>query len=245
MTNFFSYGDDNYKNSKLRIEHEAKMFGFDDIKIYGRQDIDEEFLNKTKPYIDMPRGGGYWLWKPFLLKKTFELMSNNDICVYADSGCAINPYGRERFLEYLSYIDKDPNNSGMLRFICGPKEELFTNQKVFEHFNKGNDEDFKSKYHLMATIMIFKKNENSIDFVNNFYEMAIKNTILFSDYYNEYNKNKDFRDHRHDQSISSCLVNLNGKSIILEDETYAPDMPGWSNLIYIKKVPFLATRIRG
>jgi hypothetical protein len=244
MIYFFSYGDDKYKNSKDRIRNEAQNFIFDKVDIYGREDIPLEFIEKTKPYIDIPRGGGYWLWKPFFLKKTFEMMSDGDVCVYADAGCTINPHGKNRFEEYLSLIDKDENESGILRFICGPKEELFTNQMVFEHFGKGDDTEFKSKYHLMATIMVFKKNENSKDFVEKYYNLAIEHPILFSDHYNEYNKNQDYRDHRHDQSISSCLVNLSGKGVIIEDETYAPDMDGWRNLIFERKVPFLATRIR-
>ena len=97
MIYFFSYGDDKYKNSKDRIRNEARSFIFDKVDIYGREDIPFEFIEKTKPYIDMPRGGGYWLRKPFFLKKTFDMMNDGDICVYADAGCTINPNGLDRF----------------------------------------------------------------------------------------------------------------------------------------------------
>lgn len=240
---FFTYGDQKYSNSKIRIKQEAENFKiFDDIKIYGREDIGQDFIDKTLPYINMQRGGGYWLWKPYFLKKTFDKMKDGDYCIYADCGCTINPIGQETLMKYLSLLDED--GSGIFRFsFGGTKELLFTNTKVFEYFGKENDQHFMESDCLMATIMIFKKCQNSIDFVNRLLEIAETEPALFSDEFNEYKKHPNFKDSRHDQSVSACLVKL-GKVFIYPDETYAPDMEGWRELFNIKKVPFLATRIR-
>lgn len=242
MIYFFTYGDDNYKNSKLRIEHEAKMFGFDSIKIYGRQDIDEEFLNKTKPYINMPRGGGYWLWKSFFLKKTFEEMNYGDICVYADAGCSINPYGSERFNYYRELLDN--NESGILSFrMDGLDEERYTTEAIFEHFNIEPDSNVRISGQIMATILIMRKNEKSEKLVEEYYNLALNNTNLFSDEFNLQNNCSRFVDNRHDQSILS-VMRKKYNTVEIQDETYADTMEGWNNLVYIKKIPFLATRIR-
>ena len=249
MIYFFSYGDDNYRNSKIRIEQEAKNSRmFDHIKIYGREHIDIEFLSKTKPYIDMPRGGGYWLWKPFLIKKTFDMMNEGDYCVYADAGCTINPNGKDRLHYYFQLMDKE--DTGIFRFFFrGTKELTSTSHKVFEFFGVDKDINFMSSDHLMATVMIFKKCKNSIEFVDKYYDIAISNPDLFSDKYDDYVVNNEFKNHRHDQSISSCLVKL-GKFTTISDETYSPDdgatpIPeGFRYLYLVRKVPFLATRIR-
>lgn len=244
MIYFFSYGDDKYKNSKQRIKKEAINFGFDRVDIYGREDITQDFIDKTQPYINHPRGGGYWLWKPFFLKKTFDMMNHGDYCVYADAGCTINSFGRERFKYYLSLLDN--SESGVFRFKFGSTSEyVFTSQKVFEFFNKIDDQEFQSTSHLMATILIFKKNENSENFVNKYFEITINSPEIFSDTFNDYKRIDEFSDHRHDQSVSSCLVKLVvGNAVIIQDETYASDMNGWQSLFYEKKIPFLATRIR-
>ena len=250
MIYFFSYGDDNYRSSKIRIEHEARVSGmFDHIKIYGKEDLDLDFLEKTQPYIDMPRGGGYWLWKPFLIKKTFDMMNEGDYCVYADAGCTVNPEGAERLRYYFSLMEKE--NTGIFRFFFrGTKELMSTNHKVFEFFNVDKDIEFMNSDHLMATVMIFKKCKNSIDFVNKYYEITVNNPDIFSDKYNDYVVNPEYQNHRHDQSVSSCLVKL-GKFTTISDETYSPDdgltpvMEGFQHLFFVRKVPFLATRIRG
>lgn len=241
---FFSYGDEKYTKSKIRIKNEAQNFKlFDEIKIYSREDISDEFIKKTSPYINMNRGGGYWLWKPFFLKKTFDKMEYGDYCVYVDAGCTINPFGIERFNYYIDLLEK--SDSGIFRFsFPGTKEKLFTTQKVFEFFEK-DEEEFKSSDHLMATILIFKKCKISTEYVNRLYETSINNPSIFSDEYNEIKKNDGFLDHRHDQSVSSCLAKIISNDLVLiTDETYAADNEGWRNLFYEKKIPFLSTRIR-
>jgi hypothetical protein len=242
-TYFFSYGDDNYKQSKLRLEQEAKNFGFDHIAIYGPEDLDPDFVEKTEPYIKAPRGAGFWLWKSHFLTSTFDAMKEGDYCVYVDAGCTVNPYAKDTFKSYLEMLDND--DSGMIRFSYEKTpEEMFTNEKVFEYFNKKEDKEFRNSDILMNGIIVFKKNENSQKYVDEYYRITLDAPEIFSDKYNHEHCER-YKDHRHDQSVSSCLVKINGKFIQLDDHSYAPDMQGWMELIHKMKIPFLATRIRG
>jgi hypothetical protein len=236
---FFTYGDDKYKNSKIRIQQEAKASGFFDFKnIYGREDISEEFLNLTKPYIDMPRGGGYWLWKSYFLKKTFETMKENDFCVYADAGCTINPNGSQRFMDYMKMI----NETGVLSFrMDGLDEECYSSEAVFDEL-KCNTEEIRKSGQIMATILIFKKCKHSEELINEYYNLAITKTHLFSDI-NIFGNCERFVDFRHDQNILSVLRKKLGSTEII-DETWADSMENWQKKFYIEKIPFLATRIR-
>ena len=243
MIYYFTYGDDKYLNAKLRIKQEAinsKLF--DDISVFGRNDIDPSFIEKTEPYINMPRGGGYWLWKPFFLKQIFDKMQEGDYCVYTDAGCMINVNGSQRFNEYLKMIDS--HESGILAFELGHKEKVWSNAKVFEYFNKLNDEDFKESKQLMATIFIAKKCANSQKIVEQYYDLALNHPELFSDEFNDYKRDPSFNDHRHDQTIFSFVRKVNNVCII-EDETWGATNEEWNQIYYEKKIPFLAVRIRG
>jgi hypothetical protein len=239
---FISYGDDNYKNSKIRLEHEAinsKFFDF--IKIFNREDLSEDFIKKTRPYIDMPRGGGYWLWKSFFLKKIFEVMEENDYCIYVDAGCMVNSLGLNRLKEYLEMINDD---SGILSFeLTGLPEECYNTEIVFKHFGVEKDDKYRKSSQFVGGILVIRKCSNSQKIINEYYDLAINNTHLFSDINNFSDNCQSFIDHRHDQSILSILRKKYG-SVVLQDETYAGTMEDWNNLIYNKKIPFLATRIR-
>jgi hypothetical protein len=191
----------------------------------------------------MPRGAGYWLWKSYLLKKTFEKMNDGDICVYIDAGCTISLYGRETFQEYVRLLNN--SDSGIIRFSYkNTPEEMFTTEKVFEYFGKQNDKEFRNTDILMNGIFLMKKCQNSCKYVEDYYNINIDAPDIFSDIHNE-SKCERFKDHRHDQSVSSCLVKLNGNFIQLDDESFENDMDGWMRLVHIRKIPFLATRIRG
>lgn len=241
MIYFFSYGDEKYHNSKQRIKQEAINLGvFDDIQVYGKENIDDEFVTKTSPWLNMPRGGGFWLWKSYFLKQTFHKMNEGDYCVYADAGCHLNINGSDRLKEYLSMIE----TTGILSFrMDGLDEEKYTNEKVFEYFNISKEDPIRKTGQIVGGILFLKKTENSTKIVDEYYNIAITNPSYFSDDYNNYNRTNVFVDHRHDQSILSILRKKYGSTEI-HDETYAEGMEGWNNLLYNKKIPILATRIR-
>jgi hypothetical protein len=133
MIYFFSYGDSKYVQSKQRIRQEAISMGFDEVSVYGPENLPKEFIEKTVPHLLQPRGAGYWLWKSHFLKSTFDRMNDGDYCIYADAGCHININGKQRLEEYLEMIKED--DCGVMSFeITGLTESMYTNEKVFEHF---------------------------------------------------------------------------------------------------------------
>ena len=53
---------------------------------------DKEFWNKHGNFIlnGTKVGYGYWLWKPFVIKKAFENMPDGDVLLYLDCCCEID-----------------------------------------------------------------------------------------------------------------------------------------------------------
>ena len=244
MTHFFTYGNEKYRYSKNRIEKEANDSGFfDKISIFGREDINKEFFDKTLPHIGYDRGGGYWLWKAYFLKNVMDSLSEGDYCVYADAGCTINSRGKSRLEEYFKMID----STGVLSFQLTHIEKKYTTEKIFQHFNVHKNSTIRETGQLIATILVFKKNSNSMKIVNEFYETALNAPEIFSDVYNFGDTNCDndnsFIDNRHDQSVLSVIRKLNHTTEI-PDETYSSTIQGWNYLSNFDKIPILATRIR-
>jgi hypothetical protein len=234
---FISYGDHNYLNSKARISAEAKNFGFDTVAIFEPQDLSEEFIKQTRPFIHESRGGGYWIWKAYILKETLGGIEEGDLLVYADAGCHINIHGKPRFQEYIDLLDT--NDTGIISFeMPGLKEEYYTTESVFEYFSIGKDDLLRKSGQFVANTLIMKKCDKLINLIEEFYEIAVSRPDLFSDQYNNLNRSEIFIDHRHDQSIFGLLRKRMG-SIVIKDETWAEN---FDELIH---VPILAKRIRG
>lgn len=68
-------------NTKTAFEH-----GADRVIAYSPEDMDEEFRRKNADILAAPKGGGYYLWKPYFLNKAYGELQEGDYLVYTDSG---------------------------------------------------------------------------------------------------------------------------------------------------------------
>jgi hypothetical protein len=235
---FMTFGGptSNFHNSVRRICNEAENLQFFD-NIYGFTEMDlkqdTDFWSKHGNFIENnQRGYGYWIWKSYLIQKELNKINENDILIYCDSGCQINSAGKDRLLEYIDMLNNNKENYGIISFQLEFKELLYTKRKILEHFSIDYNNDLQN----MATVLIMKKNNHSINIIDNWY-ISNCNYDLIND--NTYNEDPNFIENRHDQSTLSILVNKYG-SIKLIDETYFH--PNWDTVG--KEYPFLAKRIK-
>lgn len=230
-----SYGDHNYTGQKERFRKTAEASSFfDEIRIFEPEDIAQGFLDQVGETIQVKKGGGYWLWKPHFIKRALNDIRENDILIYCDAGCMINPRAKERFDEYIEMLlDAE---TGTLGFELSFKEYEYTKKEVFEHFR--SPLEIISSNQLMATVILFKKCAHTTMLVDKWHDVATKNTSLFTDEKVDLQL-EGFIDHRHDQSIFSVIRKTFGANTI-PDETYFLD--------FIEKgrnFPIWATRFRG
>jgi hypothetical protein len=234
MDNLITYGDIYFEESKKRLVTQAKKIGFLNCRAYSPFDLSKEFINSTSEFITLKKGGGYWLWKPFILKDTFDTMHYDEVLVYLDAGCEINIHAKNRLYEYIELAKE---NNGLLSFYLKDKREyMYTNQNTFDYFNIKTHDDIYNSFQLSANVLIFVKTRKSELLVNKFYQIAVESPYLFADFTNEI-KDHRFIQHRHDQSIFSIL-RKQFDSVLIEDETYSSN---WDDL---KAFPFHAKRIR-
>lgn len=91
---FISYGDNRFYYSLRRIKQLAKRTGrFDQIIVYEPKDLPP--CVQASPLFAFPRGGGYWVWKPYVIYHTLEACSVGDVVYYADAGCTLHPQSAE------------------------------------------------------------------------------------------------------------------------------------------------------
>jgi hypothetical protein len=232
------YGNDRFKNSKKRLYNEAIATGwFDTITIYDQTCLDNNFKKKFKNILNQPRIAGYGIWRPYIIKKKLNEINDNDILIYIDAGCSINPDGKNRFNEYIDMVNN--SNEGIISFQMSHIEKIWTTKEIFEYFNVDINGEIANSGQILDTILIMKKNKNVVNITNIWYNVIYNNPLLFTDYYNYKNQKSYFIDNRHEQSIFSVIRKIHG-SIVLEDETYFVSFGNDISLRY----PFWATRKR-
>ena len=238
MIHLITYGDNKYINSKKRLYKQAGDTGwFDTITLYGPDDLDKAYKEKFANILNKPRGGGYWIWKSYIIKKKLQEINDGDILIYLDAGCSINKHGEKRFHEYIKLLNS--SDSGCLSFYMeADTERTLTVNEIFEYFGIGKDDSLRTSFQLVGGIRIMKKNNNLIKMINLEEKTCYDNPLLFTDHYNK-NQESYFKDNRHEQSIFSIIRKMNNP-LLLPDETYKIPFGEGNSLKY----PFWATRKR-
>lgn len=246
MIHFITYGDSGFAETKKRLLNQATSVGwFDTTTAYGTEDLDDDFKEKNKHILERPRGGGYWIWKPYIIHKHLEKIKDGDILIYADAGCYINQGGFKRFKEYIEMLNDDSSDSGSTGCISFQMphhaEDKWTTKEIFEYFNiHGGSSDIRESGQFIATVRMFKKNANSMNIVSAWLNALYQNPLLFTDHYNGSNQSVRFIDNRHDQSVLSVICKLY-KTTVLEDETYFEEGFGSEKSL---RYPFWKTTLR-
>ena len=194
----------NYSDSLKFIEatqycnYTAKhVAGFDEIISYTKNDIDHEFLEKNKHIFLFSKGGGYWLWKPYILKKTLQKLQNGDILAYSDV-CSYYVSN----IEPLKKLIKE-DSKGVLSFEFQDfSEKMYTKKDTFQLMNL-DDKQYTDTFHREASYIWIRKNEFTVKLVDEFLDYA-QNELILTDLKKSQNY-PEFIDHRHDQSIWSLL----------------------------------------
>jgi hypothetical protein len=242
---FITYGNNNYTNSKKRILKEAELLNvFKSMYAYGPEDLDNEFIEKFKSTLEFKIGGGYWVWKFYIIKKKLLEIEDGDFLVYCDAGCTINIQGKDTYNEYLQMLDnckygiisiplrKNINDNGLV-------EKNWTTKNLFEYFNIELDSEIANSAQFVGGILVMQKKPHLINIIDEALKLIEYDQRLITDYFNNIDQELSFVDNRHDQSILSLLRKKYGSIILESDQTFK-----FHNIQEKFKYPFWATRIK-
>ena len=76
--------------TKLRILRFSVKF------IYMEKDLSKSFVDKYFKILKNSVGGGYWLWKPYVIQDVLSKTNENDIILYLDAGSTLNIEGKNK-----------------------------------------------------------------------------------------------------------------------------------------------------
>lgn len=201
-----SYADENFREAqKFHVKMAKKYGGFDVIIPYGKDDLDEEFKERHKEILTLPRGG-YWIWKPHIINMTLAQMKENDYLLYVDAGAVILHSARK----LLSVMNAN-NDDIMVFAVYDTIEKEYTKRDVFTYF-QFETKDCLNSAQIMGGFILIKKNARTVSIFQE-WETACKIPNLLLDGENILSiegNYPEFKAHRHDQSILSVLLKREG-----------------------------------
>lgn len=199
MKYLINYSDKNFEKKRNFSSKVSKFRGKFDIVIkYGPEDIDENFRKQNSNILNQKRGGGYWLWKPYIILKTLEKLNENDYLFYCDSGAY--------FLKDVDILINElvKNKQDIMGFELPLIESQWTKKELFINMNLDEEKFYKSNQ-ILASFMLIKKTDLSMKFFKEYLGYSCIEINITDKYTNEVKQRNNFIDHRHDQSIFSLL----------------------------------------
>jgi hypothetical protein len=192
------------------------------IRTYSPEDLSPEFKAAVGSVLNESRGGGYWVWKSYIINDMLSKLNEDDILLYADAGCVLQPKGVPRLKEYFEMISKASGKSIIGMRLPFP-EQKWTSSAIFEHFGLTPEDERWTTNQLLGGVSMYRKCKESLEFVSAWLKMAKEHPRLFTDENNEESKvkNPGFTQNRHDQSIFSILLKsppYKDSAVIMDEE---------------------------
>ena len=204
MKYFLVYNDNTHNHFLSDLLESVKKYGKDfEIIVFNKNDMDNEFVLNNKNILELDRGGGYWLWKPYIINETLKKINENDIVFYLDS----KYYFMEDFTElYLNYME----NNDLLVWKNKPNNPIW-------HMKNWCKIDVILKYDMSKKIfdenaeecwggaLVIKKNEHTIKYMKEWLDMC----CIYEDITDAPSKVENsglFCEHRHDQTLLSIIL---------------------------------------
>lgn len=197
---FINYANAQYKQQQKFALWAAKKYGrFTEVKAYGPDSIDEDFRNAHSELLNIKRGNGLWIWKPYIILDALESCREGDYVFYLDSGACFFSSVKP-LIESMGESDIWVSNINLI-------EEQWTKPQVFEELGI-TDESIKGSGQVQGGFVLVRKSEMSVSFVREWLSLCLRPELIKPLEPGEYRG--ECLDHREDQSILSVLSKMRG-----------------------------------
>ena len=171
MLYFLVYNDNTHNYYLDKLLESVKIYGEEfNIIIFEKKDIDHDFIEKNKAILNCKRGGGYWLWKPYIINETLKKIKNDDIIFYMDSKYYFIKHFANLYVDYMKNNDilvwKNKPNEPICYMKNWCKMHVIHKNNMFHKVFSENAEA------CWAGALIVKKTENTIRRIQEWLDMC-------------------------------------------------------------------------
>lgn len=196
MTTLVTYSNDLMSIAAEICKASALNNNVHKLSHWKRKDIVKtKFYKANKAILDSHRGDGFWCWKPFVILEELKKMKDGEILIYCDAGVEII----NNVNHIIDRMDKDIF--------------LFGNMWQHVHWCKGDVivQILSSVYYkyegkqAQASVIVIRNTESSRKFVKKWLRYCCEPGLIDDSPSKEPN-HSEFKEHRHDQAILTCLA---------------------------------------
>jgi hypothetical protein len=217
MYYFLVYHDETHTQYLQKLLNSVQTFGKEfQIIIYPKSEIDPVFMDKHKNILSLPRGGGYWLWKPYMIDSILQLLNEGDVLFYLDA--------KYYFIEnFFPWVNELLSLQDLVVFKNKPNEPVYLMKEwckmdVLDKYNMKEKAFEQNAIDVWAGCILLRKSSNTTVWIKEWLEMGTYENITDSP--SQLPNETCFKEHRHDQSLLSVLVHKHNIPIPYFEKKY-------------------------
>lgn len=242
MIYFISFAtDEKYKKLSMDVLGDLnKIYPNSELKIFSKEDLTPEVIEYCERY---EHGYGYFIWKPFLIRKIINDIAENDIVFYIDGRTGLTKktiFKIRNKLFKISWINKFLNLEEFDMVVWRMAhniEDNWTTGDLLSLFDVIENKAITDSGQFSATFFGIRVNPKTKAFINNWYEIMSKNLDFSRDEPSSINNSKSFIQNRYDQSFLSILLKQNSLNLNILELTNEEIFKKQTLIPHMKKHP--------
>ena len=218
MFYFLVYNDDTHKDNITTLLESVKKYGTSfQIIVFEKNNIDKEFVLKYDAILSCERGGGYWLWKSYIINETLKKLKNDDVLFYLDS--------KYYFIaDFMNFIEECLRASDFVVWKNKPNEPTFYMKNwckmyVIQKFKMTDTVFTHNAEDCWGGAILLKKTDSTIKYINEWFTMCCDYENI-TDSPSKIPNDACFTEHRHDQSLLSVIIHTYGIPLFFFEKRY-------------------------
>ena len=196
----YADGDEIYYQNQNFLVHSAINKGIDHFINYRRNMLESDFLKEHASIINEKTGGGYWLWKPWIILNTLKYAPPNAVVIYADSGYC--------FCGELDHVFELAKQHDVVIGESGPNDSTFGNITKAKILEKNGIDVSKAKQlkMLWAGFIVVKNTPSGVEFIQKWFNLCANKEFLTGE-------NNGPGHHLHDLALLNITYYNNPKNV--------------------------------
>ena len=181
-----------------------------DNTIHYRPDDIKEFKSKNQHLWEYNKGDGFWIWKPYVIRRALDIVDEGDVIVYCDTKYEMTG-------DIHSYIKSHFENTEEDFFVLKTHHFVSSSIQIEKMWSKGDAyhligvdmEGDIDPYQIWSGFVCLKKNSKTIQIIDQWLDYCQDERII-SDNPNVFQENHHiFRENRYDQTVLSLVLKKN------------------------------------
>jgi hypothetical protein len=206
-----SYADARFGATQKSLCDSARACGFDAVRAAGPADLAADFVRENAKILSAPRGAGFWLWKPWIIRDALRKAAPGEVVLYCDAGRS--PYydfdRRPERLAARTLASSWVMTIGPAQPVHGPAGR-WTKRDCFALMDADTPE-MAARPMIQATWSLWTPHARAFAFLDQWLAYC-RDPRCLTDMANTEGRSDHagFVEHRHDQSILTLLAHREG-----------------------------------